>query len=120
MAGWTLWATGVRPGRLDERGDLSVLWIFTYRKPSDHAETVDLSTVLAHLALAFKPRNRDPHPNDASQLRGDVIGGRVSNGPWIGPRSLMLFGQARHHISQTFGPLEKLDWAVGMHGNVIP
>jgi hypothetical protein len=93
-----LWAAGVPSGRLDERCDLSVLRIFTCSKPSHDADTVNLSTVLAQLALAFKPHDRDPHPNDASQLRGDVIGGRVSDTPWIGPRPLMLIGQSRHHF----------------------
>jgi hypothetical protein len=69
----------MRPGRLDERGDLSVLRVFTCRKPSHHADTVNLRTVLAYLALAFKPRDRDLHPDDASQMRGDEIDRGVSN-----------------------------------------
>src|SRR6202011_4298209 len=35
---------------------------FTCRRPSHRAGTVNLRTVLAHLALAFKPRDRDLHP----------------------------------------------------------
>src|ERR1700730_5155052 len=79
MAWWTLRATEMRPGRLDEPGDLSVLRGFTCRRSSHHADAVNLRTVLAYLALAFKPRDRDLHPDDASQMRGDEIDRGVSN-----------------------------------------
>src|SRR3984893_19046409 len=62
MAWWTLRATEMRPGRLDEPSDLSVLRGFTCRSPGHHADTVNLRTVLAYLALAFKPRDQDLHP----------------------------------------------------------
>src|SRR5260221_3952147 len=69
----------MRPGRLDEPDDLSVLRGFTCRRPSHHADTGNLRTVLAYLALAFKPRDRDLHPDDVSQMRGDEIDRGVSN-----------------------------------------
>ncbi|UPK32389.1 hypothetical protein IVB18_29445 [Bradyrhizobium sp. 186] len=52
---------------------------FTCRKPSHHADTVNLRTVWAYLALAFKSRDRDLRPDDASQMRGDEIDRGVSN-----------------------------------------
>src|SRR3984893_4151536 len=79
MAWWTLRATEMRPGRLDEPSDLSVLRGFTCRRPGHHADAVNLRTVLAYLALAFKPRDRDLHPDDASQMRSDEIDRGVSN-----------------------------------------
>ena len=101
-------------------GHFPILRFLACSEAGGDTESVCLRTVLAHLALAFEPGNRNAQSDDPAQLGGNEISGGVADSPRSCALRLVLVRQARDHIEQPVGLLEELDRSIGMDGDIVP
>src|SRR6516165_10163900 len=60
------------------------------RETGRHPGTIRGAAVLAHLALAFDARDRQPQADDGAELRGNELLRRIRHGPRRGARGAAL------------------------------
>src|SRR5207248_479794 len=89
-------------------------------KTGDDADAVGGGTVLAHLPLAFDALDRDLHPDDALDHRGDELGGSVIDAPGRSARALPRARQRLDLAAQPGGIVDDARAAPGVHRGVVP
>ena len=85
----------------------------------DHPPPPPLGMVLRELPLPFQSGDLDAEPDDRLEHRLDV-GGRLVEGPGLGPRALVGRDRPAEDVQQAVAVLDEVEGAVGVDGDIVP
>src|SRR5674476_1049795 len=86
----------------------------------DHPVNVHLDAVLAHLPLAFDPRDRDLYADNGAKLLRHVVGWRIVRRPLAAALRLVPRGESRKVRAQKLRIIDEPNSAIDVHRDVIP
>ena len=84
------------------------------------SDSIAIRTVLADLPFAFKALDGELDPDDAFDLRRDIVGGSVRNVPGSRRCGLVDAGEGLYVCQEPRGVFNDLEMAVGVDNRVVP
>src|SRR5476649_2234379 len=104
----------------DDFGDLKIVASSSRAQAFHDAHPILYLAILAHLPLAFEPRDSKPKSHNSAQYNFNVCGWRIRWRPWLGFAAFLLSGKFSHMLEQPVLVFHNFGVPVGMNDRKVP